>query len=195
MKLTFAGTFLIAGLALFAILTAHILAADRNDVPAEIRATRFMLVDSKGQTRGLFGCESDDTPTLRFFDERSRERMTFRLQGSGEPLVVLQDVNGRPTVHILTDKGDPSVMLTAPQGRRSIGLNVTSRLGPSISCYDNSARLRLHVGLLDTGLGEITFLNEQSKVMKMDVQPNQPAVPVPPGNAPDPGNVRKVPSQ
>lgn len=96
---------------------------DGDDV---VRASRFLVVDDQGRTRGSLG-----------------------ITGEG-PVLELVDPGGTYLARLETAARGPELRLDGPEGQLRLGLGDVVREGAGLSLYDASDRLRL--GLAYSGV-------------------------------------------
>ncbi len=134
-------------IAIAALAGALILPAFTTRDGDEARARRFVLVDAKGATAGVWETDADGRPSLELFDGSPKARLSAQVQPDdvlialrdragfvraglaagvgGLPHLLLSDAKGRPRVHLSVNQSDlGNVVVFGPEGGATAGLGV-----------------------------------------------------------------------
>jgi len=154
------------GLGALWLFSAHSSGNGKADVSTgrEIRASRYILVDSAGKERGEFGMTADGEPALRVWDRESSVSATVEIDSRGMPRVALERSDGHPLVELgVLDKEHPVFLMHDGAGVRRVGLVVAGEQEVATLVYDGAGQQRLRVGLDKSGNPEITMRDENGE--------------------------------
>jgi len=124
---------IVAGAAAAPLALIALLGAGSANVPDEIRARRFVVVDQAGIVRAEVRTEPDGSAVLRVSDAAGAPRVVLGVSGDGLTRLVFQGRDGAARASLAVAPEDwPALVLFDKQGRRRVALDVG--LGGFPSC-------------------------------------------------------------
>jgi hypothetical protein len=115
----------------------------------EVRAERFLLLDAKGRTRGLWQCSENGHPELVFQDEEGKERLAVRMSDD-DVSEVIRDSEGRVRLGLSVDAmGHPHFLLSGLRGEPRLHMAINSKGSPTLLCRGSDGSLVSGIGVLD----------------------------------------------
>ncbi len=150
-----------AGVAV-ALASVFLLTGQGSPGPARtLQAQKFLLVDAKGTTRGMWGVTGDGSPTIQLFDQHSQVRVALSILGDDEPALALTDENGKLRTFLkVTRDYSPTLQMFDQKGVARVGLSVltnASEQEPTLVMMDKEGRVRSLYKLLGDGLPVMTM--------------------------------------
>ena len=106
------------------------------DPPDELRARRFVLMDRAGAVRGSWSIEPDGTALFQMVDPRSPQRLSLSL-GAGGPSVVLLAPDGKRSASLSVSAESPRLALSDKQGAERLWLALRND-SPALQFFDAS---------------------------------------------------------
>ena len=104
------------------------------DSPDELRARRFALTDRAGAVRGTWGIEPDGTALFQLADARGPQRLSLSL-GVGGPSVVLLAPDGKRSASLTVSAESPRLALSDKQGAERLWLALRND-SPALQFFD-----------------------------------------------------------
>ena len=133
------------------------------NVPEEIRAKRFALVDEAGATRVALQQAPDGAAGLVLYDTGRRVRASVSLDRAGVPTMALSDATGAGRVLAVVGEGETALTLKARDGKTAVRLSADP-LAPRVALADDAGTDRLWVAVR-RGSPAIQFLDRQGRAM------------------------------
>ncbi len=87
-----------------------------------VRAERFELVDSKGNTRAVLACDAESgSPTITFKDSAAKTRITIGIAWNDMPSIQLNAEDGTARVALIArPEGNGMVLVVDNDGHKEI---------------------------------------------------------------------------
>ncbi len=165
------------------------LLAAQPDSPKTVKSQTFVLVDSKGRERAIWGIDEKDGPGIVLFDKEHRKRFTLGLVNEAYPAILLYDPNQRPRAAIALRDDGPMIRLEGDHERSHIALScernkrstissesliigdggiarialAVGKKGPYIRLLDEKTRTRAELLATQTGSGLALFDPEEQQ--------------------------------
>lgn len=136
-----------------------------EDVPIEVRAQRFVVVDEAGKERAQFGILEHGEPGMTVWNKQKTSAVTVAIDRSGRPRISI--LNGKKeellSLGIAEDKYPVLVMKDETGTRRVV---ITAGLGGEITIglYDAKQKNRCTIALTESGEPKIFLKDAQERV-------------------------------
>jgi hypothetical protein len=145
-------------------LSGHVFPRDAEasaQAARELKAQKFLLVDSGGNQRGAFEV-ADGTAAVTLDDQSGRPRGQFRVGPDGGGAVAFYDQNGVKRVALgESPTGRNGVAMYGNKGRQMASLTVADDNSSSVTLYDpDTGRARLGLGVTATGEPALVLFDE-----------------------------------
>ena len=111
---------------------------ERVAVQEEVRAKKFVLVNEKGTTVGVFGVFNGQL-SLILNDQDKKVRAMLVVDGNGQPAFVLIDGNGKIRTQLDVEGNKPRIMLLDENGKTRAQLDV-ERNKPRLVLLDENGK-------------------------------------------------------
>jgi hypothetical protein len=133
-----------------------------DPVQSEVRAQRFVVVDSAGNERAELGIRPDGKPALRLWDDTRTLLAQLEIDQAGMPRLAFETGDGTPLVQLgVLDKQYPVFIMGGADGKRGIGMAVGEGMAATIGLYDSKNTSRLRLSLDEKGHPVLRLKDEQ----------------------------------
>jgi hypothetical protein len=148
--------------------------------PPVVRASRFELADTAGNTRAVLGLSAAEEPSLALASRSGQVYARLMIEPvpadlEGIPVMQLLDKAGTIRTDVrLTRDGDPQVVLKNPQGKHvaSLSGNALHRGGTEWLLSDDNGHVRVMLAINHAGTNLI-FLDDTKKIRsRLSLDPN-----------------------
>jgi len=116
-------------------------APDRTNTD-EVRARRFILVDSAGAERAELAVTVDGSARLVVRDAKGKTAVWVGINSAGDPSLSIVDSQGLPYADLVMYRDEPRLALCSPPGKPRAGIVVSKTRGPRIDLLDDNGRPR-----------------------------------------------------
>lgn len=137
-----------------------------------VTAKQFMVLDSDGIPRGMFGVLADGaTIGMMYTDPSGNQRIVMSVDPGGIPSLAFMDEGGTVRSEIgMRDDGSPTIVLTDASETRRIALSATNEGAGQVTFFGDAAAdtlqppQRASVGMLENGEPAIMFYDPDQSV-------------------------------
>jgi hypothetical protein len=116
-----------------------------------------------GSVRFMVFVAPDGAPSLNFFDQPERPRLTLDLR-SGEPNLKLTGDDGKPGVLLSVTKDGPLLGLQDKGQRNTLGLAIHPVGGASLYGHNKDRGNNLYLGVHQDGTSQLTFSEQDERM-------------------------------
>ena len=137
-----------------------LLGAGRANVPDEMRARRFVVVDQAGIVRAEMRTEPDGSAVLRVSDAAGAPRAVLGVSGDGLTRLLFQGRDGAARASLTVAPEDwPALVLFDKQGRRRLALDVGLGGWPFLAMRNEQSEDRAVLELTPQGAPQLLFFD------------------------------------
>jgi hypothetical protein len=131
----------------------------------EMRAQKFVLVDSAGMVRGVIQVASDDLADISFYDQNGTRRVVVGETLSGRNGVAVYGSKGRQmAAFTVADDNASSITLYDPSsGLARVGLGVSASGEPALVLFDQKGNDRAEMHVTVNGKPGLALADEAGK--------------------------------
>lgn len=149
---------IVVGVAVAPLGLISVLGAGSANVPDEMRARRFVVVDQTGIVRAEIRTEPDGSTVLRVSDASGAPRAILGVSGDGLTRLVFQGRAGAARASLTVAPEDwPALVLFDKQGRRRFALDVGLGGWPFLAMRDEQGEDRAVLELTPQGAPQLLF--------------------------------------
>ncbi|MCP4590267.1 MAG: hypothetical protein GY842_05965 [bacterium] len=145
-----------------ALSTAH---SEDETAPAEVRASRFVVVDDEGKKRAEFGVLEDGEAKMVVWNQTRSTAVTVGMGRTGMPRITLENSKAEALLDLgILDDQYPVFVMRDANGRRRLGAMVPADGTTAIGLYDTKKGNRCTVSVGQDGDPSITLKDSRGKI-------------------------------